>query len=29
MGIETVSIYSDIDKYTKHVRMADYAYHVG
>lgn len=29
MGIESVAIYSDIDKNSKHVRMADQAFHVG
>lgn len=29
MGIETVAIYSDIDKHSRHVEMADKAYNVG
>jgi len=29
MGIETVAIYSDIDKYSKHVQMANIGIHVG
>ena len=29
MGIETVAIYSDIDKNSRHVEMADKAYNVG
>lgn len=29
LGIETVSVYSDIDKYSKHVQMSDYSYHIG
>jgi 3-methylcrotonyl-CoA carboxylase alpha subunit len=29
MGIETVAIYSDIDKHSKHVQMADQAFNVG
>jgi len=29
LGINTVSIYSDIDMNSKHVNLADYAYYVG
>jgi len=29
LGINTVSVYSDIDKNSKHVNMSDYAYYVG
>ena len=29
MGIETVAVYSDIDKNSKHTQMADKAYHIG
>lgn len=29
MGIQTVAIYSDIDRSSKHVEMCDKAYHVG
>ena len=29
MGIETVAVYSDIDKNSRHVEMADKAYNVG
>ena len=29
MGIKVVSVYSDADKYAKHVRMADEAIHIG
>ncbi len=29
MGIATVAVYSDIDKYTKFVEMADKAYRIG
>ncbi len=29
LGINTVSIYSDIDRNSKHVNLSDYAYYVG
>lgn len=29
MGVETVAVYSDIDKNSAHVQMADKAYNVG
>ena len=29
MGIKVVAVYSDADKYAKHVRMADEAIHIG
>ena len=29
LGINTVSIYSDIDMNSKHVNLSDYAYYVG
>jgi len=29
LGVETVAIYSDIDKHSKHVQMADQAFHIG
>jgi 3-methylcrotonyl-CoA carboxylase alpha subunit len=29
LGIRSVALYSDIDTYSKHVSMADYAYYVG
>mgnify|MGYP003340217064 CR=1 FL=1 len=29
MGIETVAVYSDIDKNSKHVSLADQAFHIG
>lgn len=29
LGVNTVAVYSDIDAGSKHVNMADYAYHVG
>lgn len=29
MGIETVAVYSDIDRDSAFVRMADQAYHIG
>jgi acetyl/propionyl-CoA carboxylase alpha subunit len=29
MGIESVAVYSDVDRKALHVRKADYAYHIG
>jgi acetyl-CoA carboxylase biotin carboxylase subunit len=29
MGIESVAVYSDVDRRSQHVRKADYAYHIG
>ena len=29
MGIESVAVYSDVDRKSLHVRKADYAYHIG
>ncbi|MEG6584950.1 acetyl-CoA carboxylase biotin carboxylase subunit [Dendrosporobacter sp. 1207_IL3150] len=29
LGIETVAVYSDVDKNALHVQLADYAYHIG
>src|SRR5271169_1969010 len=29
MGIESVAVYSDVDRRAQHVRKADYAYHIG
>ncbi|WP_372760893.1 acetyl-CoA carboxylase biotin carboxylase subunit [Pseudoalteromonas sp.] len=29
MGLTTVAVYSDADKYAQHVKMADEAYHIG
>ena len=29
MGIETIAVYSDVDKDARHTRFADYAVHIG
>ena len=29
LGIGTVAVYSDADKYSKHVSLADEKYHIG
>lgn len=29
MGIETIAVYSDIDRHSRHVEMCDKAYHIG
>ena len=29
LGVETVAVYSDADKHSMHVSMADQAYHIG
>src|SRR3974377_2497305 len=29
MGIESVAVFSDVDRRALHVRKADYAYHIG
>ncbi len=29
MGIESIAVYSDVDRRAQHVRKADYAYHIG
>ena len=29
MGVESVAVYSDVDRRAQHVRKADYAYHIG